>query len=391
METSRNMGINMNTLFYKLILLMPSTTLLQGLVGQINTILFGVIAIVLFYLTLNKPIYRNTFFLFCVVILNHVYALIYTNFYGINNMNTLYYYAFWILFSMYICADYDNIVEFIKENERFVCFSLKLSIIIMAISAVMPSSYSSGFFKSFSGSSARACSVAIFMLTMILLITKVYKIKKYIWFCLIPIYCVVMGDSRTYLGVSAMLLIIMLWNYFENKKYFYFSLLPVIAIGISVVVSTNIMTKMESAVIGQNTYYSAMEVFTSGRSTFWLEMLTAWWKTGWMHRLFGDGFHFVYTIRTFWAHNDFVQLLLTFGITGLLTYLISIKRMISTFFTSRNVKWFILVLVCFLWFFNAFFNMFYVYMCACTSFPFLLFAIGYEDNIESREDITNAV
>lgn len=383
METSRRMDINMNTMFYKLILLMPSTTLLQGLVGQINTIVFGIIAIDLLFLTLKKPIRRKIFFLFCVVILNHIYALIHTNFSGINNMNTLYYYAFWILFSMYICSDYDNVVEFINENEGFVCLSLKLSIIIMMLSALVPSSYSSGYFKSFSGSSARACSVAIFMMTMILLITKVYKKKNYIWFSLVPIYCVVMGDSRTYLGVSAMLLIIMLWSYFDNKKYFYLSLLPIIAVGIAVVLSTNIMNKMESAVAGESNYYSAMEIFTSGRNTFWMDMLTAWWKTGWMHRLFGDGFHFVYTIRTFWAHNDFIQLLLTFGITGLLTYLISIKWMISMFFSKENIKWFIVLLACLLWLFNAFFNMFYVYMCACTSFPFLLFAIGYEDNMEN--------
>lgn len=378
MNKSTRTVININFLFYKMILLLPCTTLIQGIVEPINTIVFAIIAVLLLYLFSIKPMSRSAFITIIVLVLNHAFALLCTDFGGINNMNTLYYFAFWILFSVYVCSDHDNMLNFIKKNERFVCSALKISSFIMFVSIFMPYSYTSGYFKSFSGSSSRACSVAIFIMVLIFIIMRFYDKKKYIWFSAVPIYCIVMGDSRTYLAVFAILFIIVLWYFFDNKKYFYLSIIPVVLISIGVVVSSNIMNKIIWSMSHVSTIYNSTEVLTSGRSSFWLAMLTAWWNTDWIHIFLGDGFHFVYTITLFWAHNDFIQILLTFGIVGLLIYLINMKNMLVTFFKKGKTKWFIIVFICLVWFINAFFNMFYVYLCACMSFPFLLLAAAEE-------------
>lgn len=383
----KNLRININDLLYKLLLLFPITTLLQSFISIINVLLFALVTVCLIYLLLKKPIKKAMFILIVLVIINHLFALSYTVFPKINNMNTLYYYMFWILFCVYVCVDYDHFVNFFEKSKAYVCKILTLLVCIMGISIFVPSSYASGYFKSFSGSSARVCSVAIFMMTLILLAVKFYNEKQYAKYIVVPIYCIVMGDSRTYLVVGIILLFILLWNYFDKKKYFYYSLIPIAILGAVVIISTNIMDKMLVSLDYQdNAYYNAIEVFTSGRSTFWVDMLKAYWNSGNIHRLLGDGFHFVYTIRTFWAHNDFVQLLLTFGLLGLFTYLWSIRVMVRTFTRGGEAPWFIVLAAYILWFFNAFFNMFYVYMCASISFPILLMTIGQKNKNKVFED-----
>lgn len=114
-----------------------------------------------------------------------------------------------------------------------------------------------------------------------------------------------------------MLFIIVLYYYFDEKKKFYFSLFPIIMILALVVCASSVMNRFTSAVdYTGNTlskYYDFWGVVTSGRSVFWVDMMDAFWSTDLIHRLLGNGFHFVYTVRNFWAHNDFIQLLLTFG------------------------------------------------------------------------------
>lgn len=114
-------------------------------------------------------------------------------------------------------------------------------------------------------------------------------------------YCFFMGDSRTYLGVGLMLFLIVLYYCYDNKRNFYYSLIPMILILALLVVSSSVMNRFTNALdYTGNTlskYYDFWGVVTSGRSVFWVDMLDAVWKTDWMHKLFGNGFNFVYTVR----------------------------------------------------------------------------------------------
>lgn len=244
---------------------------------------------------------------------------------------------------------------------------------------LLPSSYEGGYFESFTGNSARTCPVAVFLLTLILVAVKIYKRKQYLYFAFFPMYCFFMGDSRTYLAVGLMLGIIVLYFYFDSKRNFYYMLIPAGVVVTVILMASSVMTRFTSAVDASNSlsqYYDFWGVATSGRSVFWVDMLNAYWNSDNAHRAFGCGFHFVYTVRNFWAHNDFVQLLLTFGIVGLITYLWTIRGLVKKFLVNRTrYPKFIVVLAVMVWLFNCFFNMFYVYMCALLAYPIMLIAI----------------
>ena len=59
------------------------------------------------------------------------------------------------------------------------------------------------------------------------------------------------------------------------------------------------------------------------------------------------------------------------------------KKCVSNLKLPRFIK----IIAIFIWFFNAFFNMFYTYVCASASYPFILFGISlfWENKIEKEK------
>lgn len=378
------MKLNVKTeaLFWRLVLIFPITTLVTKYFSMLNQILLAVTFVVLLYLVFGTGIIKTeAFVLLCVMVFNHVYALANTTF-PVKNSNTLYYFMFWIMYYILVMARLDGMRKFVFDEERYICNIIRICCLMLFVSMLLPSSYASGYFESFTGNSARTCPVAVFILTLILVAIKIYGKKKYIYFSIFPMYCFFMGDSRTYLGVGLMLFLIVLYYFYGNKRNFYYSLIPMILILALLVASSSVMNRFTNALdYTGNTlskYYDFWGVVTSGRSVFWVDMLDAFWKTDWMHKLFGNGFHFVYTVRNFWAHNDFIQLLLTFGFLGLVTYLWTICglfKQILLHIHKKSYPKFIVVLMFLIWLVNCFFNMFYVYMCALLPFPIMLLVV----------------
>ena len=322
------------------------------------------------------------------MLFDHLYALDKTVF-PVRNSNTLYYFAFWIMYYILISAKRMELKRFIYCEDRYICNVIKICCAMIFISMLLPSSYSSGYFESFTGNSSRTCPVAVFVLTLILVAVKIYKKKQYVFFSAFPLFCFFMGDSRTYLGVGLMLFLVVLYYFFENKRNFYYSLIPTALILVLIVISSSIMNRfinsLDYAGNSLSNYYDFWGVLTSGRFVFWMDMLKAYWNTDWPHKLFGNGFHFVYTVRNFWAHNDFIQILLTFGTTGLMMYLWTIRGMVNKIMVHQyRYPRFIVITMYLIWLVNCFFNMFYVYMCALLPFPIMLIAVDGD-----RADISN--
>lgn len=304
----------------------------------------------------------------CIMIFNHACAFSNTIF-PVRNTNTLYYFAFWVMYYILVIARLNKLKGFILNEEKYICNIIKICCMMIFVSMLLPTSYASGYFESFTGNSSRTCPVAVFILTLILVAVKLYKKKKYMFFAAFPMFCFFMGDSRTYLGVGLMLYLVVLYYFFDNKQHFYYFLIPMTLMILLIVISSSIMNQFTSSLdYAGNTlsrYYDFWGVLTSGRSVFWVDMLNAYWNTDWVHKLLGNGFHFVYTVRDFWAHNDFIQLLLTFGITGLMTYLWTIRGMMNKILVHCNrYPRYIVWLMGLIWLVNCFFNMFYVYMCS---------------------------
>ena len=384
------LNVSLETLFWKLVLIFPITTLMTKYFGMLNQILLAIIFAILLYLVFGTgKIKKEALILLSVVFFNHVYALVNTTF-PVKNGNTLYYFIFWIMYYILVISRLRGLKKFVLNEKKYICNIIHICCLMLFVSMLLPSSYASGYFESFTGNSSRTCPVAVFILTLILVAVKIYGKKKYICYSIFPMYCFLMGDSRTYLGVGIMLFLIVIYYFFDNKRNFYFSLIPMVLLLTLLILSSSIMDRFTDALnytgnYSLSKYYDFWGVLTSGRSIFWVDMLKAFWNTNWMHKLFGNGFHFVYTVREFWAHNDFIQIVLTFGFLGLFTYLWTIRGMFKKIlFNRKKCPKFIMILMFLIWLVNCFFNMFYVYMCALLPFPIMLMAVDNDrDTLEA--------
>lgn len=97
------------------------------------------------------------------------------------------------------------------------------------------------------------------------------------------------------------------------------------------------------------------------------------------NRIIGGGYNFSRNLLGHYAYNDFIEILATHGYSGVLLYLYSIIQLFKNYFENHPRKILVVSAVT-IWLFNAMFNMFYYYICAALSFPFLLFAIDWYSN-----------
>ena len=134
--------------------------------------------------------------------------------------------------------------------------------------------------------------------------------------------------------------------------------------------------------ISEHAYLDPLDVFTSGRSNFWVKDVNAFFEQPLSKRLFGCGFNFVRIVngavpgtdaRGIWAHNDFIQIIITYGFTGLLLYIMNMRIMFKKIMSSR-APLLINVSIFMIWFFNAMFNMYFTYICSMIALPITFMA-----------------
>ena len=110
-----------------------------------------------------------------------------------------------------------------------------------------------------------------------------------------------------------------------------------------------------------------------------------------MHRLFGQGYNFVYYVNKkaidayIYAHNDYLNILIANGVVGLLIYIVALMDFIVQTVKRQKVKFAAVLLSVFIFAFNAFFNGEYNYPAATLSIMFLFLILGKEDKFECLE------
>ena len=95
-----------------------------------------------------------------------------------------------------------------------------------------------------------------------------------------------------------------------------------------------------------------------------------------INKFFGSSINFTYKITGLWAHNDFIEIVCSFGIVGVLQYVFAMNSLIRKSWSGSRIPLAIKFSVVLVWLFNAFFNMHYVYFCAMLCYPFLTITIG---------------
>lgn len=369
-------------LFFYLVLLFPITTLIQGRIDFINRALFVVIFILQLTIIISKINYRSFIFL-SVVLICFLFTLINTEVIAFSNSYV--YYVNFFIYAMIFILDRNSFIRFIKSNINYIQMIVFLWTVIVIVSMPFETSYyikegGESYFGSFAGDIFRLGPSALFISILSALLIVYDEKKYYIIFQLLPIYCGFSGSSRTYLVCILAVFFIALYSLFKRKKHFIISCIPICIAGFIVFLNSSMLTKF-LYVFDESQYGDFWYRVTSSRSEIWANILVAYNNLDIFHKIFGGGFGFSNMVANgLYAHNDFIEILALHGIFGEVLYLAGVFLLFKTFCT-RNISKLLLVLMCFVWFFNAFMNMFYTYTCAVLSLPFLLAVLDKRERI----------
>lgn len=382
-DTNTRLTFTQMSLYF--IMLFPITTLLQGYISVINKALFAATLIVMFIAIMYKA-NRATLVAGAITVAMHFLPAIRTS-YPLYNTNDIFYFAFWIMLVFFVSNKKEVIDSLIEKSKNYIVGVITVWTILIAVAMVMPSSYpySYLYFKPYGLSGFRSGPTALFILTLILVSIVYFKNKRYIFFSVFPMFVLFMGSSRTYFGVGILLFAIIWYVVCDKTDKFFITAVPIAIVGIIFYQVAGISDKVtETTTWSSDMYFDYWATLTNGRSIFWEADLDAFANTSLIRKLFGNSFNYVYNVNNsaigalIWAHNDFIQVLLTFGLFGVAFYIYSYVHLCRNVLFKNKTKIPILVflLFFFVWLVNAFFNMFYTYFCSCISYPFIAFALN---------------
>lgn len=365
-------------LYMKLIFIMPVIALAQNKIDFINRLFFAVIFIFEIVILAKTKIENKTVILLAIAIVEYIISLIVTN--NLTFNNEIIYYINFILYANIIILRKDNIKRWICNSRGYMHLMALIWTVLVFISIFMSSSYyikegGEKYFGSFMGSIFRLGPTALFISTIALILITVYKEKKAILYMLLPIYSVFMGSSRTYFACVIFVFIIGLYFICKNKKMFIFCMAVCLCFGIFVFGDSAMGEKVAYTLDDEN-YGDFWFRVTSGRSEIWHNIISSFRKEPKWEILVGAGYGFSGNVANHIAHNDFIEIFVTYGVVGIGVYLITIFSLFKNFINKKTPL--IITLCCFLtWFINAMFNMFYPYICAALAFPLMMVAVEY--------------
>ncbi|GEM_PF-1658283 len=291
-------------------------------------------------------------------------------------------YAVWVIFFLYLQNNYGSFFDAANKQQAAINFTVIIWEIIVIVSAFFPSSYEhtwgeGSYFISFSNTSFELAPAASLIFALVIFCYACDgNARKAVLLSAVPVVCSFASGSRTYLVVIALEVLILAMMIIKSKLDLIAFIVIALIVGIGLLSMTNIWTKFANAFQYSNDSSSFWSVFTSGRDAFWRADMDAFGKGGMINQLFGYGFSFVYEVNEsffgnrIYAHNDFINILLTFGWAGLIPYFFAFGKCVLMF--GRQMERGFLFSILAIWLFNAVFNMTYVYMNATFGIGLLL-------------------
>lgn len=378
------MKINLEKLYYRVILFFPIATLFQPYIDGINKILFSILLLLQCNLFFKKITLRN----FCIFFLTFVvflYDICITNNVAYN-INEYFYYPFAIIFLMYVCNNTDNIYNYFVNDKKFILGIIKIWSCLIFVSIFFKSSWIShwggaSYFGSFCHSIWRLVPTVVFISILVIACMKLYQNRKYIVYLVIPMFCFLMCGTRTYLMVGMCLFIIAWYIFAKSRKMFFMSIGPMVILVLIAIMNSSMMDKLSATTYSRDSYFDYWGTITSGRSIFWKADIEAYKNSDTISKLMGNGLNYIYEVNLasdikglIWAHNDFIQCLVSHGIIGLIIYSMAMIELLKRNLKKSNGKVLISMTIM-VWLINASFNMFYTYFCSILSYPILVMTV----------------
>lgn len=353
-----------------------ATTLRDG--TAMNKLLFAALLVLQLGMFFSHPVKKKTLLALCVLAGNYACMLACTDF-PLQNYNLLAYFPFFLLYTYFVCDNAGKLLAWFSEHGPYLQGIILLWCAMVAVSALLPGCYQireggGRYFGSFCKDIFRLGPSAVFIQILILLRMMLHGRKKEFIFMLIPMYCYLMGSSRTYLVIGFFLFVIGWYLRCDSRKWFWGTVVP-LSVAIFLLMMASALGGKIAYTLDENQYGDFWFRITSSRSYLWSWYWQAWVRTPLLNKLLGNHLEFTQITANRWAHNDFIEITCSFGLLGLGHYLYAVRRMFRECCHSAVPR---VIHLCagMVWLFNALFNMHYVYFCAMLAYPILLLALG---------------
>lgn len=374
-------------LYLGLICIFPITTMLID-----GTILNKIIFVLLFFLHMisyyQSPIKRNTVIMLLILAIHYVFTVCATNFPMVNS-NMLFYFPYFMMYTYFVCDNMDLVWNWLCQRWKYLKYIVWIWSLVVGISIFIPNCYyvkegGELYFGSWVNTIFRLGPTAMFVQILVIVLQVMKKLKFSILYMIIPMYCVLMGSSRTYLVIGFCLFVICWYLTCRNRKIFWWTIIPVGLIFLVLVMLSTIGDKI-AFTLDETQYGDFWFRISSARSVLWEQDLTAWYQMPVINQLLGCGLNLTYDVSGRWGHNDLIELLCGCGLLGVVEYMCAVRKSLKVIYFKTAVPGIVKVCAVTVWLFNAFFNMHYTYFCAMLSYPFLLMAQKYYYSADRTE------
>lgn len=267
------------------------------------------------------------------------------------------------LFLIYFCKDKNkkSLREVIQSNTKIIEIMLSVSEIIMILFCFLKVGYTdiwegNYYIGPFSNPHTTTYYLIVLMIFATILRKKNNNIINNIFLIVPLILSFITGARVPFLGA----VIVFLYNYYldytKNKRLFKYETIVFVSISIIVIILL-LFNIIEIPVL--NKIFDTLREgnFSNSRNHIWRVNLIVFSESNIFRMLFGYGAAYPFEITQYylqarvWAHNDFIQILVSYGLVGLAIYM---YILIDFFVKNRNI--FIIMLLLFLAIVNGMFT-----------------------------------
>lgn len=286
----------------------------------------------------------------------------------------------------------------LNSSERFIKYLVIICDIILCIGFFDARCYDSSqwdgvYFIGYTNASHTLASGACLLLVLSLFIIRN---KRNIWafiYFVPAISAILRSGARTFL-IPILIVCIFFYTYNIRKISIKLIILPIaIVLAFYIFINSSMIEKFSFSVNNQYTNMDFLGKLTNGRTSFWLVDLMAYHNYNIIQKLLGNGFHYVYLVNeeffnlSIWAHNDYINCLLSVGLVGTFLYIYSLYLIAKKIIKIQENAIFVKILLLLYVILPSFLNGFYTYQHYFYSFIILIILYeGYFCNVR-RENI----
>lgn len=221
----------------------------------------------------------------------------------------------------------------IDKMEKFIFLVLKIIALIVLASLFMPSCYQivlgDKIYVAFTDGAHTACSALCLFLSLYSIpLAKANKnIFNYIF--LIPfVIAILQTGARSYLLIALTIFLVLYESDIKRYKLKYVIIFFAIIALAKFFMSSNAFNKFITTSSNEYVSSNKLEAVTSGRIIWWnIDIKDYMDNYNFIEKIFGRGYDYIYRLNLqkygleIWAHDDYIQLLLSVGLLGLSGYI----------------------------------------------------------------------